>query len=140
MSHRTSKTFVTVDAVIFKKGLQTEVLLIKRGREPFKDHWAIPGGFVDENEDLLTAANRELEEETGLKDIKLEQLYTFGAPNRDPRGHMISVAYWGIAPNNTQAVANDDAAEAEWFSINHLPLLAFDHSQIIALATKRFKD
>ena len=139
MSYRTSKTFVTVDAVIFKITTKTEVLLIKRGRDPFKDHWAIPGGFVYENEDLLLAACRELQEETGLKDVILHQLYTFGAPNRDPRGHMISVSYWGIAESDAKAIANDDAAEAQWFSIYDLPLLAFDHSEIIAMAKEKLK-
>lgn len=135
MSLRTSTTFVTVDAVIFRKSLDfTEVLLIKRANPPFKNHWALPGGFVDLNEDLDVAVKRELLEETGLENINLKQLHTFGAVGRDPRGHMISVAYFGIAAENAVAIANDDAAEAQWFDITNLPSLAFDHSEIITMA------
>ena len=137
MTKRTSNIFVTVDTIVFRKeGQETEILLIKRGRDPFQGKWAIPGGFVDFNEDLNIAASRELEEETGLKDIKLQQLHTFGTPGRDPRGHMISIVYWGMSKENAQVTGADDATEALWFSINELPDLAFDHSQIIEMAIK----
>lgn len=137
MTKRTSNIFVTVDTIVFRKeGQETEILLIKRGRDPFQGKWAIPGGFVDLNEDLNTAASRELEEETGLKGIKLQQLHTFGKPGRDPRGHMISVTYWGIAEDNSEVTGADDATEALWFSISELPDLAFDHLQIVEMAIK----
>ena len=134
---RISKIFVTVDAVIIKKTTDYELLLIKRKNEPFKDCWALPGGFVDENEDLETAARRELEEETQIKINSLQQIGAFGKPFRDPRGHMVSVAYFGEVPGNTQAVASDDAKEVQWFSIQNLPDLAFDHEEIIGKALKK---
>ncbi|MET0758995.1 MAG: NUDIX hydrolase [Flavobacterium sp.] len=129
---RISKIFVTVDVIITK--IEQSVfflLLIKRKNDPFKDYWALPGGFVDENEDLEDAAIRELEEETQIKVDHLEQIGAFGKPFRDPRGHMVSVAYFGMVPENTIATAADDAKEAQWFSIKNLPKLAFDHLDII---------
>jgi 8-oxo-dGTP diphosphatase len=99
----------------------------------------LPGGFVDENEDLEVAAKRELEEETQVKIDSLQQFGTFGKPFRDPRGHMISVAYFGEVPENTIAIASDDAKEVAWFAINELPNLAFDHQEIIEKAFKIFK-
>lgn len=136
---RTSKIFVTVDAVILRKSDDFELLLIKRKNEPFKDCWALPGGFVDENEDLKTAAIRELEEETQIKVTDLEQIGAFGKPFRDPRGHMISVAYFGFVPENTIAVAADDAKETGWFSVKDLPKLAFDHLDIVTLTLQKFQ-
>jgi 8-oxo-dGTP diphosphatase len=136
---RTSKIFVTVDAVIIKKTVVNQLLLIKRKNEPFQNCWALPGGFVDENEDLEVAAKRELEEETQVKIDSLQQFGTFGKPFRDPRGHMISVAYFGEVPENTIAIASDDAKEVAWFAINELPNLAFDHQEIIEKAFKIFK-
>ena len=136
---RTSKIFVTVDAVILRKSSDYELLLIKRKNEPFKDCWALPGGFVDENEDLKTAAIRELEEETQIKVTDLEQIGAFGKPFRDPRGHMVSVAYFGIVPENTVAVAADDAKETGWFSVKDLPKLAFDHLDIVTLSLQKFQ-
>ena len=135
MSSRTSKIFVTVDAVIFKPLEQTwQVLLIKRKNDPFKGKWAIPGGFVDEHEDLQIAAARELKEETGMEVESLQQLYTFGTPHRDPRSHTISVTYYGFADSKAIAEAADDAEDAAWFAIDELPELAFDHGQIIQMA------
>jgi 8-oxo-dGTP diphosphatase len=136
---RTSKIFVTVDAVIIKKTVVNQLLLIKRKNEPFQNCWALPGGFVDENEDLEAAAKRELEEETQVKIDSLQQFGAFGKPFRDPRGHMISVAYFGEVPENTIAIASDDAKEVAWFAINELPDLAFDHQEIIEKAFKTFK-
>lgn len=136
---RTSKIFVTVDAVILRKSGDFELLLIKRKNEPFKDCWALPGGFVDENEDLKTAAIRELEEETQIKVTDMQQIGAFGKPFRDPRGHMISVAYFGIVPENTIAVAADDAKETGWFSVKDLPKLAFDHLDIVTLTLQKFQ-
>ncbi len=136
---RTSKIFVTVDAVIIKKTVVNQLLLIKRKSEPFQNCWALPGGFVDENEDLEVAAKRELEEETQIKIDSLQQFGAFGKPFRDPRGHMISVAYFGEVPEKTVAIASDDAKEVAWFAINELPNLAFDHQEIIEKAFKIFK-
>ena len=120
---------VTVDVILFNE--KEELLLIKRGGEPFKGSWAFPGGFVDENEDLEPAARRELLEETCLKAGELKQVGTFGKPGRDPRGHTISVVYKGQALDPESLKAADDAVEAKWFSLEALPELAFDHKEII---------
>lgn len=134
MSKYISKIFVTVDILIINDTTE-EILLIKRLNEPFKDYWALPGGFVDENEDLEEAAHRELKEETNLEVEDLYQLGAFGAPGRDPRGHMISIAYLGYSSDVENAKAMDDAKELKWFKINDLPKLAFDHKEIIDLVT-----
>lgn len=129
---RTSKIFLTVDIVLFKKvSNQLFLLLIKRKNAPFKDCWALPGGFLDENEDLETAALRELEEETQIKLNQLDQVAAFGKPFRDPRGHMVSVTFTAEVDPSTVAIGSDDAKEAEWFPCNQLPNLAFDHLEII---------
>lgn len=134
-----SKIFVTVDLVIVKKTRQeNQLLLIKRKNEPFKGCWALPGGFVDEDEDLEQAAIRELFEETQVKVSDLKQIGAFGKPNRDPRGHMVSVAYFGTVPINTVATASDDAQEIGWYSLTNLPPLAFDHNAIISEGIKKF--
>lgn len=127
-----SKIFVTVDVLIVRPfEMEQQILLIKRKNDPFKDCWALPGGFVDENEDLEQAAIRELVEETQVKVSHLEQIGAFGKPDRDPRGHMVSIAYFGKVATNTIVIAADDAKEIGWFSITNLPSLAFDHSAII---------
>jgi 8-oxo-dGTP diphosphatase len=127
-----SKIFVTVDVLIVRPfEMEQQILLIKRKNDPFKDCWALPGGFVDENEDLEQAAIRELVEETQVKVSHLEQIGAFGKPDRDPRGHMVSIAYFGKVATNTIAIAADDAKEIGWFSVTNLPSLAFDHSAII---------
>lgn len=132
---RTSNIFVTVDAVVFKNTTRArEILLIKRRNEPFKDRWALPGGFVDEGEDLEAAAIRELEEETSVTITHADQLKAFGKPGRDPRHHTVSVAFMAYVPENTVAVAADDAKEIGWFALDDLPELAFDHAEIIAFA------
>ena len=129
---RTSKIFVTVDIVILKESKPDQtILLIKRKNSPFQDFWALPGGFVDENEDLEAAAIRELEEETQIKAKYLEQIKAFGKPFRDPRSHVISIAFIGFVSENTITNAADDAKEVGWFPINNLPDLAFDHLEII---------
>ena len=104
-------------------------ILIERLNIPYG--WALPGGFVDENEDLEQAARRELFEETNIETGKLTQIGAFGTPNRDPRGHMISIAYQSELIENQIIKAKDDAKEAKWFSIKDLPDLAFDHLEII---------
>ena len=130
MSKYVSKIFVTVDVLVINKKTD-EILLIKRLNEPFKDCWALPGGFVDENEDLEQAARRELFEETNIETEEMIQIGAFGTPNRDPRGHMISVAYQTNLIENQKVKAKDDAKEVKWFSIKDLPELAFDHLEII---------
>lgn len=124
----TSKIFVTVDIVLCKS---SKILLIKRLKDPFKDCWALPGGFVDENEDLEDAAKRELFEETTIKVDSLQQIGAFGKPFRDPRHHTISIAFYGEVDDDTIAIAADDAKEAYWFQLDDLPELAFDHQEII---------
>lgn len=131
---------VTTDCVIFRKtnNSKYELLLIQRKFPPFQGEWALPGGFVNMDEDLLTAAKRELEEETNLKDIQLKQFYTFGGVNRDPRHRTIAVAYYGIADTQKHiAKAADDAATAKWFPLEQIPGMAFDHAKIIDLAIKQ---
>ena len=135
---RQSKIFVTVDILIFRKLSTThEVLLIQRKNDPFKNAWAIPGGFVDEHEDLEDAAKRELLEETGLHIDTLKQVQGFGKPYRDPRSHTVSIAFYGWAADDAEATAADDAADARWFSIGDLPELAFDHSEIIQVTREK---
>jgi 8-oxo-dGTP diphosphatase len=133
------KPFVTVDIVIFT--IQNEalkVLLIKRGEPPFKNCYALPGGFVEMKETLDSAAARELEEETGVKDVYLEQLYTFGEPNRDPRTRVITVSYIALIDSEKISLkASSDAISADWFDIDSLPKLGFDHGVIISYAKER---
>jgi 8-oxo-dGTP diphosphatase len=132
---------VTADAAVFVRvDGQAKLLLIQRKHEPCQDHWALPGGFVEMDEDLPEAAARELAEETGLKDVPLEQLRTFGKPGRDPRGRAITVVYFGIAGEDWQHVrAADDAAQAQWFDIENLPDMAFDHEEIAQWAIGRLR-
>lgn len=132
---------VTVDVVILTmRERRLEVLLIKRKRWPFEGMWAIPGGFVNPDESLEEAAKRELEEETGVRDVYLEQLYTFGDPGRDPRTRVITVVYYAlIRADHLNIRAADDAADARWFSISHLPALAFDHGKILDYTRQRLQ-
>ena len=127
---------VTVDAVIFteKEGREM-VLLVKRKNDPYKGQWALPGGFVEEDEDLPDAAARELEEETGIRAAVLRQVKAFGKPGRDPRGPTVTIAYRGRV-EYTEPRAATDAAEANWHPLNDLPELAFDHAEILQTATK----
>jgi 8-oxo-dGTP diphosphatase len=135
---------VAVDVVAFTS-LENRlcILLIRRGVWPFEGDWALPGGFVRMEEDLDTAAHRELREETGLAGAHyLEQLYTFGAVERDPRTRVISVAYYALLPGPDSAfhpTAGTDAAEARWWPVDEVPALAFDHDQIVGLALSRLR-
>lgn len=134
--------FLTVDIVIFtiENGL-LKVLLVKRKYPPFKGAWAFPGGFVNYNEDVPVAARRELYEETTVKSGYLEQLYTFGKPRRDPRGRVVTVAYFALTPRNKLCIsAADDAEDAGLFPVEAHPKLAFDHKEILAYALKRLRN
>lgn len=132
---------VTVDVVILTmRKRHLEVLLIKRKRWPYEGLWAIPGGFVSPAESLEDAARRELEEETGVRDVYLEQLYTFGDPHRDPRMRVITVVYYAlIRADELHVVAGDDAAVSAWFPIDALPALAFDHASILTYTMQRLR-
>ena len=134
---------IAVDAIVFgySKEEGVSVLLIRRKYEPFQGNWAIPGGFVLDDESLEDAVARELQEETGVRINYLEQLYTFGAPHRDPRQRVISVAYFGLVKSGQfeKLKASTDASEASWFNIKHLPKLAFDHRKILTIAIERLR-
>jgi 8-oxo-dGTP diphosphatase len=132
---------VTVDVLIFTIAEdKLKVALIKRGLPPFQNSWAIPGGFVHIEESLEEAARREIEEEAGVSDVFLEQLYTFGNPARDPRARVITVAYYALVPSERiKLAASTDAQEASWFVVDELPPLAFDHTLILEHAVNRLK-
>ena len=137
-----SRMCVACDTVALRlgRGGRLEVLLIQRGNEPFQGGWALPGGFVEIDEDLPDAAARELEEETGLRPAALEQVGAWGAPGRDPRGRTISVVYLtSVSRESSKSTAGDDAARAEWFPLSRLPELAFDHAEILAEARRRLE-
>lgn len=128
-----SRFSIATDCVIFlKEGQQVNLLLIKRRNDPFKDKWALPGGMLEENETLEQCAARELGEETCLTLSELHQVAAFSAPDRDPRGRIISMAFYGVAdPANRHVQAASDASDTAWHPMNALPELAFDHREII---------
>jgi 8-oxo-dGTP diphosphatase len=130
------RPMVTIDAVVFAflEG-KAKLLLVKRKKEPYKGKWALPGGFVGIDEELEDAVARELAEETGLSNVALEQMHTFGKCGRDPRGRQITVAFTGVAEKGLDGIrAGDDAAEVSWFDIEELPEdMAFDHNEIASL-------
>ncbi len=132
---------LSVDCVIFgyaKEKLQ--VALIERKKTPFQGHWALPGGFIEGSETVEEAALRELQEETGIRDVYLEQFHVFSDPNRDPRGRVITVAFFAlIASDHLELVATEDAEKAMWWSLDDLPTLAFDHTSILHKALKALR-
>ncbi len=133
---------VTVDCIIFglDQSSTLKVLLVQRARPPYVGYWALPGGFVDMGESLEDAALRELKEETGVQNVFIEQLFTFGTPDRDPRGRVISVAYYALTNLAEHPVrASSDADNADWFAIDAVPQLAFDHRQILDTAIERLR-
>jgi len=132
----------TVDMAVFSvAGGKLRILLVKRGKDPFKGRWALPGGFVELDEEIPKAAERELQEETGLKGVELEMIGVFGTPGRDPRGRTISTVYLGIAPfGRSDVKAGDDAAEALWHPAFRLPSLAFDHDLVLKDAHARLRE
>lgn len=136
-----TKLGLAVDCVVF--GLDAEnlkVMLVRRAIAPFQGEWALPGGFVRPDESLEETARRELQEETGITQIFWEQLYTFGAVNRDPRDRIVTVAYYALINLDTQIIsAATDASEAQWFPVNNLPKLAFDHERIFQTAMRRLQ-
>lgn len=130
------------DILLFsRESNEIEILLIERLKEPFACYWAFPGGFVEEGESCEEAALRELEEETGIKLDAIQQVQTFSKPNRDPRGWVVTVAFYAwVEKSKLKPVAGDDAKNVEWFPIHDLPALAFDHQEIFdtALASLKF--
>lgn len=140
-SYEYPRPAVTTDCVIFGfDGEELKVLLIERAIEPYKDQWALPGGFIALDESADACARRILQKETGLEDIYLEQLYTFSGVNRDPRYRVISIAYYALVKLADYATkAGIDATEVKWFKISEVPPLAFDHHQILQVAQERLK-
>lgn len=140
-SYEYPRAALTVDCVVFGfDGGELKVLLIQRGLPPFKGRWALPGGFVRLEETLDAAARRELAEEAGISDVFLEQLYSFGEVDRDPRERVVSVAYYALVKlSDHRLKAATDAANAQWFPISEVPRLAFDHAAILAMALERLK-
>ena len=125
------RPMLTVDAVIFNKSeKKLSILLVERRNEPYINYWALPGGFIEMHETLVQSMQRELYEETGLQDVELSQFKTYGDPGRDPRGRTITVVFYGYY-NNQNIRAGDDAKDVQWFEIDNLPKLAFDHKNII---------
>ena len=124
---------LTVDVVVLAGGeTSRRVLLIQRDNPPFRGCWALPGGFVDEGEQVIEAAPRELAEETGLRVGELWLLGVYDTPGRDPRGWTVSVVYLAQAPSEAAVAGGDDAGDARWFAVDDLPKLAFDHQVILA--------
>lgn len=129
---------LTADCVVFglADDAPLQVLLIERAKYPFDGSWAVPGGFIEDGETPLEAAQRELEEETGLANLPMNQFYTFGKPGRDPRGWVVTVAHWTVVRTEQVHLSpGDDAAKAEWFPLTKLPPLAFDHDEMLERAT-----
>ena len=157
MSHPRSsdRCWATVDVVLFtvqpasdlpadvsgRPGRLLKVLLVQRNQEPFRGLWALPGGFIQSGETLDQAAKRELLERTGVADAYLEQLYTYGDPDRDPRARVVTVAYYGlVGADHASLDAEAGRPAARWFSLDTVPQLAFDHQGILALAAKRLRN
>ena len=139
MSFSPPKVLLTTDIVLFTiQQERLKVLLVRRGSDPYKGCWALPGGFVQEGESLAECARRELLEETGVDESYLEQLYTFGDPDRDPRGRVVTVAYFALVRSDELILeAATDADAAAWFPADELPDLAFDHAEILQVARER---
>jgi 8-oxo-dGTP diphosphatase len=122
----------TVDAIIVDEQTKSKIVLIKRANEPYKNCWALPGGFIEMEETLEQSVVRETKEETALSEIQFHQFKAFGNPGRDPRDRNIVVVFYGYCNNPGEIAAGDDAKEIGWFSLNNLPELAFDHKQIVS--------
>jgi 8-oxo-dGTP diphosphatase len=135
----TGRPVLTTNIVVFTlRDEQLKLLLVRRRNPPFQGYWALPGGVVGENEDIEANAMRKLEEGTGVAGVYLEQLYTFGAPDRDPRERVVSVAYYALVPSKRLRLRTDEHSEGvAWFALNELPELAFDHAQMVDTAHQR---
>ena len=130
---------VTADCIVITREAEPKVLLIQRGDKPFKGGWAFPGGFMNMDETTEQCAVRELEEETGLQISNIQQIGAYSKVDRDPRGRTITVAYLAIVDEPVSVTGQDDAAKAEWWPINSLPPLAFDHEEIMRDAIKKYQ-
>jgi 8-oxo-dGTP diphosphatase len=127
-------------AVLRKNGSVLEILLIQRKFPPYQGCWALPGGFMEIDETLEEAAVRELEEETGLKNVELRQLHAFSQVDRDPRTRVVTVVFYGVVPfENSFAISGDDAENAAWYDVDNLPPLAFDHPSVMKLLMEQIK-
>jgi 8-oxo-dGTP diphosphatase len=133
---------IAADSMIFSKnGKHLQLLLIQRGNDPFKGMWALPGGFVEDAEELEAAALRELEEETAMKLPAMKQLHSFGKVNRDPRGRTVSVTYYAFVNAAEHKVkGGDDAAEAQWVDVKDITEMAFDHMEVLEFALQQLQD
>lgn len=136
--YRYPRPALTADCVLFKPaddGSGWTTLLVRRAHAPYKDCWAFPGGFMEMDETIEACAARELQEETGLTGLPLQMFGVFSTPERDPRGRVVSIAFYAFVPSGLpEAVAGDDAADARWFSLAALPPLAFDHDEMLRRA------
>jgi 8-oxo-dGTP diphosphatase len=132
---------LTVDVAIITTEAKPRVLLIQRKGEPYEGCWALPGGYVEEMEPLDVAARREVKEETGVEMGEIQQLRAFGNPGRDPRGWTVTIAYLSrVEVQEVKPIAADDAAHVEWFPLNKLPALAFDHAEILGYAKAKLQE
>jgi 8-oxo-dGTP diphosphatase len=140
-SGQCEQTGVTVDLALFTVNeKKLKVMLVKRAESPFRDHWAMPGGFIMNGESLEEAAQRVLKEKAGVKDVYMEQLYTFGAPDRDPRARVITVAYFALIPwTHLNQPESEKVADLTWVHVDQLPKLAFDHKDILSYAVRRLR-
>ena len=142
MSPLPTKMCVACDTVALRCQSETdlEILLVERGNEPFRGCWALPGGFLEENEDLPDGASRELAEETGLRPAVFDPVGAWGTPGRDPRGRVVSIVYLAVAaPGASRVKGMDDAAKAAWHAVKELPQLAFDHAEIVPAALRHLR-
>lgn len=132
---------VTVDLVVFTVNMEMlKVLLVKRAEEPFSGLWSLPGGFLKSGESLEDAAQRVLRDKTGVQEVYLEQLYTFGRPDRDPRSRVITVSYFALIPwEHLKRPASEKVSNLDWFSVDEPPVLAFDHKEILSYAVERLR-
>ena len=131
-TYKYTRPAVTADSIVITKEAEPKVLLIQRGDQPFKGGWAFPGGFMNMDETTEQCAVRELEEETGLRLSKIQQIGAYSKVDRDPRGRTVTVAYLAVIDAPVAVTGQDDAAKAEWWPLSSLPILAFDHDEIIS--------